>query len=460
MINTIRRLHFVGIGGIGMSGIAELFHNLGYPVSGSDLAESDVTRRLASLGIPVHLGHAAENLRDAEVVVYSAAVPPTNPEIDAARERNLPLIPRAEMLNELTRLKTSLAVSGTHGKTTTTSMLSEIFAEAGLDPTCVIGGKLSSIDSNARLGKGRYIIFEACEAFGSFMYFFPTAAILLNIDSDHLEYYETMDGLRNAFLNFLNKVPFYGFAVVNNDDENVRSILERTSKRVVTYGIDTESCYTAKNVRFQGWATSFDLHHNGKNYGRIDLPLPGKHNISNALAAAALANECGVAFQAIQQALAKFVNADRRFQIKGENRGITVIDDYAHHPSEIAATLAGARQFPDKRIVAVFQPHLYSRTLALYAEFAQALALADRVILTPIYPAREKPIPGVSSQLIADSLHKAGYEKCALVDGPEALCAILHESCRDGDLVIFLGAGSIGQYAETYLARLSAPACV
>ena len=458
MLDTIRKLHFVGIGGIGMSGIAELFHNLGYPVTGSDLVESDVTRHLTALGIPVSLGHAALNLRDAEVVVYSAAVPPTNPEIDAARERQLPLIPRAEMLNELARLKTSFAVSGTHGKTTTTSMLAEIFAKANLDPTCVIGGKLSSIESNAKLGNGEYIIFEACEAFGSFRYFFPTALILLNIDSDHLEYYETMDGLRNAFLDFINRVPFYGMAVVNNDDENVRLVLDRASKRVVTCGIDTESVYMAKNLVFEGWSSSFDVYRHGELRGHIDLPLPGRHNVSNALAACALACEYGVAFPAIRQALASFVNADRRFQIKGERGGITVIDDYAHHPSEIEATLLGARRSSAQRVVAVFQPHLYSRTLALYSEFAKALALADEVILTPIYPAREKPIPGVSAQLIADSLRKAQYETYAFVPDTKALFAVLARAAHPGDLVIFLGAGNIWQYAEEYLALLSASA--
>jgi UDP-N-acetylmuramate--alanine ligase len=458
MLNTVRKLHFIGIGGIGMSGIAELFHNLGYPVSGSDLVESDVTRHLTSLGIPVYLGHNAGNVHDAEVVVYSAAVPPTNPEIDTARERRLPIIPRAEMLNELTRLKTSIAVSGTHGKTTTTSMLAEIFAEAGLDPTCVIGGKLSSIDSNAKLGNGEYIIFEACEAFGSFRYFFPTALILLNIDSDHLEYYESMDGLRNAFLDFINRVPFYGLAVVNNDDENVRKILDRATKRVATYGMDTESCYMAKDVQFQGWASSFDLYHHGKKCGRVELPLPGRHNISNALAAIAIANAYGVAFSAIQQALARFVNADRRFQIKGEKGGITVIDDYAHHPSEIEATLRGVKLSSDQRVVAVFQPHLYSRTLALYSEFAKALAFADEVILTPIYPAREKPIPGVSSQLIADSLCKAQYASYTVVPDTKNLYDALARAVRSGDLVIFMGAGDVWQYAEEYLALLPASA--
>jgi len=458
MLRTIRKLHFVGIGGIGMSGIAELFHNLGYPVSGSDLAESGVTRHLASLGIPVFYGHDAANIGDAEVVVYSAAVPPTNPEIDAARERSLPLIPRAEMLNELARLKTSFAVSGTHGKTTTTTMLARIFAEAGLDPTYVIGGKLSSTESNARLGQGEYIIFEACEAFGSFRYFFPSALILLNIDSDHLEYYETMDALRNAFLDFVNRIPFYGMAVVNNDDENVRLILGRASKRVITFGIDTESAYMAKGLRFQGWSGSFDLYRCGENLGRIELPLPGKHNVSNALAAAALASENGIAFPAIRQALARFVNADRRFQVMGEKRGVTVIDDYAHHPSEIEATLLGARRSPAQRIVAVFQPHLYSRTLALYTDFAKALSVADCVVLTPIYPAREKPIPGVTSHLIADALRKQGYASCTLADDTHALFAALGASARAGDLVIFLGAGNVWQYAEEYLSLLSASA--
>lgn len=455
MLKQIKKLHFIGIGGIGMSGIAEIFHNLGFPVSGSDLAESRITKRLASIGVTIHLGHAASNIGDAEVVVYSAAVPPTNPEIDAARARKLPLIPRAEMLNELTRLKTGIAISGTHGKTTTTSMVAEIFAEAGLDPTYVIGGKLNSINSNARLGKGEHIIFEACEAFGSFQYFSPINMVLLNIDSDHLEYYETMDSLRNAFLSFVNKIPFYGAAIVNNDDPNVRMILDRVSKRVVTYGLETESDYMAQDVRFHDWTSSFELLDRGRPVGRISLLLPGRHNVSNAVAAAAVALENGIPFEAVSRALGRFVNADRRFQIKGQYRGITVIDDYAHHPSEIRATLEGARQHQDKRVIAVFQPHLYSRTLQLYADFAGALALADQVVLLPVYPAREKPIPGVSSQLIVDAMHKAGYDGCILHEDTASLSRLLLERTRSQDLVIFLGAGSIWQYAEEFVELLA-----
>ncbi len=453
--NNIKKLHFIGIGGIGMSGIAEIFHNLGFPVSGSDLAESRITKRLASLGITIHLGHNASNVADADVVVYSAAVPPTNPEIDFARSKKLPLIPRAEMLNELTRLKTGIAISGTHGKTTTTSMVAEIFAEAGLDPTYVIGGKLNSINSNARLGKGEHIIFEACEAFGSFHYFSPIAMVLLNIDSDHLEYYETMDSLRNAFLSFVNKIPFYGMAIVNNDDPNVRMILDRVSKRIVSYGIDSESDYMAKNLQFHDWSSSFDLVANGTNLGRIKLILPGKHNVSNAVAATAVALENGISFDAISRALGRFVNADRRFQIKGEYRGITVVDDYAHHPSEIRATLEGARQHPGKRIIAVFQPHLFSRTLQLYADFATALSIADEVILLPVYPAREKPIPGVTSQLVVDAMGKAGYSSCILHEDPASLSKLLLERTREKDLVLFLGAGSIWQYAEEFVELLA-----
>ena len=451
MFKTVKHLHFVGIGGIGMSGIAELFHNLGFVVSGSDLAESKVTKRLASLGIRVHLGHDAANLQDAEVVVYSAAVPPTNPEIDAARSRRLPLIPRAEMLNELTRLKTGIAISGTHGKTTTTSMVAEIFGEAGLDPTVSIGGKLNSIKSKARLGKGEHISFEACEAFGSFQYFSPIVMVLLNIDSDHLEYYETMDGLRLAFLDFVNKIPFYGRAIVNNDDENVRMILDKVTKRIVSYGIDNDSEYMARDIEFRDWSSEFTLVHDGQALGRIELHLPGRHNVSNAVAAAAVACENGIPFEPIARALGSFINADRRFQIKGQISGVTVIDDYAHHPSEIKATLEGARLHAGKRLIAVFQPHLYSRTLALYADFAKALAIADRVILAPLYPAREKPLPGVSSQLIADAMTKNGYTECAVVEDTASILRRLNDMVHPDDLVLFLGAGSIWQTAEEFV---------
>jgi len=434
-----------------MSGIAELLHNLGYRVSGSDLSESKLTRRLAAMGISVSLGHRAVNVGDAEVVVYSSAVPPTNPELEEAEDRKIPVIPRAEMLNELMRLKIGIAISGTHGKTSTTSMLAEIFAAADLDPTYVIGGKLNSIDSNARLGKGEYLIFEACEAFGSFLHFSPIILTVLNIDEDHLEYYETMDALRGAFLQFINKIPFYGAAILNNDNPNIRELMPGVKKRVLTFGIEEESDYMASGIEFDGWRSSFDFIHSGKLLGRLALNVPGQHNVSNALAAAVIATELEIPLEAINSALAKFVNADRRFQIKGSASGVTVVDDYAHHPAEVAATLAAASSNRDGKIIAVFQPHLFSRTLALYKDFASSLAAADEVVLTPIYPAREKPLPGVSSQLIQDSMFKNGYERVSLVDDQKKLSRALLEKVHPGDFVLFMGAGSIWRTAEEFL---------
>lgn len=451
MFKQVKKLHFVGIGGIGMSGIAELLHNLGYQVSGSDLSESKLTKRLQEMGIRVELGHATGNIGDAEVVVYSSAVPPTNPELEEAREKKIPAIPRAEMLNELMRLKTGIAISGTHGKTTTTSMTAEILAAGGLDPTYVIGGKLNSINSNAKLGKGEYLVFEACEAFGSFLYFSPIMLTVLNIDADHLEYYETMDALRGAFLQFINKIPFYGLAILNNDDANVRSLLDKVKKRVITFGIDTPSDYMATEIEFSGWGSSFTLVKQGKPLGRITLSIPGMHNVSNALAAVVIAVELEIPLERINAALGKFVNADRRFQVKGSAAGVTVVDDYAHHPAEVAATLDAAAQNRQGRIVAVFQPHLFSRTLALYQDFALSLQKADEVVLAPVYPAREKPIPGVTSQLIQDAMVKNGYAASTLAEDQNQLSRLLLERIRPDDFVIFMGAGNIWRNAEEFL---------
>ncbi len=454
MFHKVKKLHFIGIGGIGMSGIAELLNNLGYEVSGSDISESDTTDKLRKIGIRVEIGHAADNLVDAEVVVYSSAVPETNPEIEEARSRKIPIIPRAEMLNELMRLKTGIAISGTHGKTSTTSMVAEILAEADLDPTYVIGGKLNSIDSNAKLGKGEYIVFEACEAFGSFLYFSPIMLVVLNIDEDHLEYYQSMEGLRNAFLSVINKVPFYGTAIVNNDDENVKLIIEKTTKRIVTFGLDNDSDYMAANIKCENWKSKFDVIKKDKKLGTIELNLPGRHNVSNALAALTVSMELDTSFNAAKKALSKFINADRRFQIVGQANDITVVDDYAHHPAEIKATLKGAKENTDKRIIAVFQPHLFSRTKALYKDFAESLQIADHVFVTDIYPAREKPIPGVKSELISDTMKKNGYDKFELIRDMNDIPERLNQINKSGDCVIFLGAGDIWKMAEKYLKML------
>lgn len=451
MFHKVTKLHFVGIGGIGMSGIAELLHNLGYSVTGSDTGASEVTERLTGLGIRVVIGHSAGNVGDSEVVVFSAAVPATNPELVEAKKRKIPVIPRAEMLNELMRLKTGIAISGTHGKTTTTSMVAEVLAGAELDPTYVIGGKLNSINSNAKLGKGKYLVFEACEAFGSFLYFSPIIMVLLNIDEDHMEYYHSMDALRGAFLDFLNKIPFYGMAIVNNDDENVRAVAAQSTKRVITFGLKGGSDYGAENIQYNGFGSRFDVYRRGELLGTVALQIPGEHNVSNALSAVAVASELEIPFEVTAAALKKFQNADRRFQLLAVKNGITVVDDYAHHPAEIAATINAARNNREvRRVVAVFQPHLYSRTQALYEDFAEALANADQVVLTPIYPAREKPIPGVSTSLITDILAEKYNKGYILVNDRADVCQTLIDYCEPGDMVLFMGAGNIWENARAF----------
>jgi UDP-N-acetylmuramate--alanine ligase len=458
MFNKLMRLHFVGIGGSGMSGIAEVLLTMGYPVSGSDRADSGAVKRLKGLGAVVHVGHAADHVGDAEAVIFSDAVPETNPEVMEARRRKIPVIPRAQMLNELMRLKYGVCIAGTHGKTTTTSMTALVLAQGGLDPTIVIGGILDAIGgSGARLGKGDYFVAEACEAFGSFLQLTPAVAVVTNIDNDHLDHYKNMDNLRDAFVRFINRLPFYGFALVCGDDAEVHGILPRVVRRVVTYGFGDKNDLVVRIKDSGPHGSRFSLVRKGHVLGEATVGLPGRHNVLNAAAALGVGLELGIPFDTAVLGLTKFTGVRRRFQLKGEARGVSVVDDYAHHPTELRATLQAAREAlgGHGRLVVAFQPHLYSRTQLLYREFAEALEGADVVYLAGIYGARETPIPGVSSQLIADLLESKGKAVAYAAELDELAPKALRELKR-GDLFLTAGAGSIDKLGDKVLASLQA----
>ncbi|MEW5723755.1 MAG: UDP-N-acetylmuramate--L-alanine ligase [Thermodesulfobacteriota bacterium] len=452
MFRKPRHIHFVGIGGIGMSGIAEVLLNLGHRVTGSDLRESDTTRRLAALGAGVAVGHRAENAAGADVVVVSSAVAPDNPEVEAARREFIPVIPRAEMLAELMRLKYSVAVAGSHGKTTTTSLVGTIMGEAGLDPTLVIGGKLDIIGSNARLGSGDFLVAEADESDGSFLLLSPTIAVVTNIDLEHLDYYRDLDHIKAAFLTFINRVPFYGAAVICLADPNVQSLIPEIKKRYVTYGFSPQADIRAVNLKETGWGLGYDLLVKGESRGRIELNLPGLHNALNSLAAVGAALELEVPFEAVVKGLARMTGVQRRLQRKGEAGGVTVIDDYGHHPTEIKATLTALRScYPGRRLVVLFQPHRFSRTRALFADFTTAFNQADALVLTEIYPAGEKPLPGVTGRTLAEAVREHGHHETMYEPDLGHLAARAAEMARPGDVVLTLGAGSINTVGESLL---------
>ena len=448
-----RRIHFVGVGGIGMSGIAELLVNLGYGVSGSDAKRSDVTDRLSALGVGVAIGHDAANVGEADVVVVSSAIRPDNPEVAAARSRHVPVIARAEMLAELMRLRFGIAIAGAHGKTTTTSMVALALERAGLDPTAVIGGRLSAFGSNARLGQGRYMVVEADESDRSFLKLSPSIAVITNIDREHMESYGTFDRLLDAFVDFADKVPFYGAVVACIDDPHVRSILPRLSRRVITYGFSEDADVRGLHATTDGRGGRCDVQQ-----GVLTVGVPGLHNLLNALAAVAVGLELGVPFDRLAAALAEFRGADRRYQLKGVVGGVTVIDDYGHHPTEIAAVLRAARAGAPRRVVAVFQPHRYSRTRDLLAEFGRVLADADVTLLTDIYPAGEAPIAGVTSAAIAAAVQMHGRGTVELVPALDEVPSRVADIAADGDVVLTLGAGSIGAVAGKIVAALQARA--
>ena len=456
MYGKIDRIHFVGIGGIGMSGIAEVLLNLGYKVSGSDLRASEITERLASLGGEIFFGHARENVTTADVVVISSAVHEDNPEVIEAHERLIPVIPRAEMLAELMRMKYGIAVAGTHGKTTTTSMVATLLSKGGIDPTIVIGGRLNSIGTNARLGQGQFLVAEADESDGSFLMLSPTIAVVTNIDADHLDFYSGIEEIKDTFVEFINKIPFYGLAVLCLDNGNVSDILPRVKKRFTSYGLSAQADFRATEVRLSGFTTSFVAHHKGERLGEITFSMPGAHNVLNALAAIAVAMELNIPFETIREGFASFGGVGRRFQMKGGANGVMVIDDYGHHPTEIRATLAAAKAGWDRRLVVVFQPHRYSRTKELFEDFVKAFHDADVLILTDIYPAGEAPIEGVTAESLAGRIRRHGQRDVTWISDREALCAHLERVLSPGDILLTLGAGNVWQVGEAMLERLPA----
>jgi UDP-N-acetylmuramate--alanine ligase len=447
-------VHFVGIGGIGMSGIAEVLLNLGYRVSGSDLKESDTTRRLAGLGGQIRAGHAAENVGEADVVVISSAVKSQNPEVVEARRRGIPVIPRAEMLAELMRMKYGVAVAGSHGKTTTTSLVATVLGAGGLDPTAVIGGKLNSLGSNERLGQSEFLVAEADESDGSFLHLSPTVAIVTNIDAEHLDHYKTFDALKRTFVDFINKVPFYGLAVLCLDHPEVRALLPRVEKRYVTYGLAPEADYRAVDVSFDKLSSRFTVVRRGDRLGEVSVAMPGAHNILNSLAVLAVADFLGVDFDTASEALAHFQGVGRRFTVRGEAGGVMVVDDYGHHPAEIKATLEGARAGFDRRLVVAFQPHRYSRTRDLLGEFARAFDRADIVVVTDIYAAGEEPIAGVSAARLVEEMRVVGHRGATHVAKRADVAKALAPVVRAGDILITLGAGDVWMVGEEVLSQL------
>ena len=456
MFKKYQHIHFVGIGGVGMSGIAEVLLTLGYRVTGSDARRSEAVERLERLGAKVYLGHAATHVEGAHVVVYSSAVARDNVEVAAARQRGIPVIPRAEMLAELMRLKYGIAIAGTHGKTTTTSMVAAVLGAGGFDPTVVVGGRVHGLGTNARLGQGEFLVAEADESDGSFLKLTPTIAVVTTVDAEHLDHYPDLDAIVTAFLAFVNKVPFYGAVVVCLDDPNLqRMIPKMMDKRVVTYGLEAGADVTARRLQFAEMRSTFEVVHRGASLGTMNLQIPGRHNVLNALAATAVALDLEIPFEKIQSALAGFAGVQRRFQIRGRARDVLVVDDYGHHPAEIRATLAAAKAGFDRRVITVFQPHRYSRTQHLRDEFLTAFYQSDVLIVMDIYAAGEAPIPGVHARDLADGIAAHGHREVLYLGSDRAaIIDYLCESTRAGDLVLTLGAGDVGQLGGELLQRL------
>lgn len=456
-LGKIKNIHFVGIGGIGMSGIAEVLLNLGYTVTGSDRSLSEVTDHLAHIGAAIYEDHSPDNVKNADVLVYSSAVTPDNPEVQEAFRRKIPVIKRAEMLAELMRLKFGIAISGTHGKTTTTSLTGAVLTEGNLDPTLIIGGRVRSLKSNAQLGSSEFLVAEADEFDKSFLKLIPTIAVITNIESDHMDSYNNMEDLINSFIMFANKVPFYGRVIVCLDNPGVQEILTRIQRSITTFGFNKQADIQADNVKHSSSGMSFDVNFIKYKLGRIRLKIPGEHNVLNALAAIAVGMELDIPFEKIKAGLEKFSGVNRRFEIKGIYNNIMVVDDYAHHPTEIEVTLKGARQaWPERRIVAVFQPHLFSRTRDFYMEFARAFFQVDVLVVTDIYPAREKPIQGVSGKLIAETAEKLGHREVFYFPDKKTLAAEVLKLLQPGDMVLTIGAGDIWRCGVELTEKLQA----
>lgn len=455
MFKNIKKVHFVGIGGIGMSGIAEILLSRGFEISGSDKSLSDITRRLSDLGMKIYEGHSPENLKDADVLVYSSAVMIDNPEVQEAVKRKIPIIKRSEMLAECMRMQYGIGIAGTHGKTTTTSMVGLTLTEGGIDPTIIVGGKLSGLGgTNARLGKGEFIVVEADEFDRTFLKLTPTIAAITTLESEHLDTYKDLDDIKTAFIEFANKVPFYGFVILCLDEPALQDIIPQINKKIITYGLNVQADLRATDIEFKNSTSSFTVKYHGEELGRLTIKIPGIHNIKNSLVAVCIGIELGVSFNIIKKALESFAGVYRRFEVK-YNKEIMVVDDYAHHPTETTATLAGIRAGWDRRLVAVFQPHLFSRTRDFYQEFGRSFLNSDVFVCTDVYPAREEPIEGISGKLIAEAARSFGHKNVIYVENKNDVGKILNEIKKDGDIIVTMGAGDIWRFGEKFVEGLN-----
>ncbi len=455
MFKNIKKVHFVGIGGIGMSGIAEILLNQGFEISGSDKTLSDVTNRLSDLGIKVYEGHSPENVKDVDVLVYSSAVTTDNPEVKAAAERKIPIIKRSEMLAECMRMQYGIGIAGTHGKTTTTSMVGLTLTEGNIDPTIIVGGKLSGLGgTNARLGNGEFIVVEADEFDRTFLKLTPTIAAITTLETEHLDTYKDLDDIKAAFVEFANKVPFYGFVALCMDEPALLDIIPQINKKIITYGLTTQADVRAIDISHNQFVSKFSVNYFGKNLGEINLKIPGLHNVKNALVAVTIAHELGIDFKVIKKALESFSGVYRRFEVKYDKE-ILVIDDYAHHPTETTVVLAGIRAGWNRRLVVVFQPHLYSRTRDFYQEFGISFLNSDVFICTDVYPAREEAIEGISGELIANTAKKFGHKNVIYVKDKNDVPAKLNGIKKDGDIIITMGAGDIWKFGDRFVQLLN-----
>ena len=455
MFKNIKKVHFVGIGGIGMSGIAEILVNQGFEVTGSDKSLSEVTDRLEQIGIKVFEGHSPDNLKDADVLVYSSAVNLDNPEVKAAVERKIPIIKRSEMLAETMRMKYGIGIAGTHGKTTTTSMVGLTLTEGGIDPTIIVGGKLSGLGgTNARLGNGEFIVVEADEFDRTFLKLTPTIAAITTLESEHLDTYKDLNDIKSAFIEFANKVPFYGFVALCLDEPALQDIIPQINKKIITYGLTAQADVRAVDIVQNGFSTIYKVNYFDKELGEITLKIPGKHNVLNSLVAVIIGKELGIEFHTIQKALESFSGVYRRFEVKYDKE-LMVVDDYAHHPTETSATLKGIREGWKRRLVVIFQPHLYSRTRDFYQEFGRSFLNSDVFICTDIYPARELPIEGVTGELIAETTKKFGHKNVFYVQDKKGIPALLNEIKKNEDIIVTMGAGDIWKYGEEFITMLN-----
>jgi len=450
----VRHVHFVGVGGIGMSGLAEILRTLRFDVSGSDLKEGDITRRLARFGVQVHVGHSAQNVSGADVVVYSSAIDEFNPELVEAKRSGIPVVSRAEMLAELMRVKYGVAIAGSHGKTTTTSLVATVLSAAGFDPTVVVGGRMAALGTNARLGEGDLLVAEADESDGSFLRLTPTIAVVTNIDPEHLDFYGTHERLKEAFVEFIQKVPFYGLAVLCLDHPDVQELLPRIQRRHVTYGLSPQADYSARGIEFEGTSVRFSTFRRGESLGQFQVRMPGLHNVLNTLAAIAVGDELAVPLDVLKDALANFHGVARRFTVTAVIDGIALVDDYGHHPAEIRATLAAARGAYGGRVIVVFQPHRYTRTQSLFEEFACAFNDCDILVVIPIYPAGEKPIAGATGERLAEAIAVHGHHSVKHVVDVAAVADIVAAEARSGDVIIALGAGDVNKVLKVIQEKL------